>query len=512
MYSHLIGDQSLLNLELSLFFADISFLGVTFLPTAWFSVVMIYTSRYKLYHMVLPTLMAIPILTNVIIWTNPLHGLWRGVPLRDLTTTWFPISMYNYGEWFYVVHMPFSIGVGIVSNILLVRAFMTHEHTYRRQIGALLVAINLPLLVEILYQLGISIIPHFNVTVFFFPISGGILAWALLRRGLLDLTPIARDIVVESMTDLMVILDKQQRIIDVNPAARRLLFGDKKDIIGHDIHALLPEQTGLLQEASDTQSGHTEIELEQNGMERIYEVHQSLVTHPSGDIAGLLLLLRDVTDRRKAEDIFFEQARQVARMEERQRLARDLHDSVTQTLFAASTLADLLPRALEKKPEKVKDYAHNIQQLIQGTNAEMRLVLLELYPDALTDTDLGTIIQHLCDAYTGSTGTPVNFSTTAQIHLDEDSQLVFYRVAQEALNNISKHTEASQVIVKLTKGADSIELVVQDNGDGFDITTTPPDHFGLSNMVERAKDISAVVYIISTINEGTTIKLVKELS
>jgi len=495
-----------LNLQLSLFYADISFVGITFLPVGWLWVVMIYNGKRRQFHRLLPLIILVPVLTNIIIWTNSLHGLWRGDSYRDLTTASFPISIYNYGPWFYNVHIPFSLGVVLIAMIMLVRSFVFQQKAYRTQILILIFALGLPVVVEILHQLGLDPIPHFTATPLVFPISGILVSWVLLRHRFLDLTPIARELVVESMEDLMLVLDDQGRVIDLNPSARRRLFADRKAVVGQKIEVLLPD---VSQPISSDNSNYDEIEITQQGETRSYEVRLSYVTHPSGNKAGRLLLLHDITDRRRAEQVFYEQAQQVAVLEERQRLARELHDSVNQTLFAAGTLADLLPRAIEKKPEKVPEYAFNIRQLIHGTTAEMRLVLLELHPDALLKTDLGTIIKHLCDAYTGSTGTPVEFSSTAQVHLDEDAQIAFYRIAQEALHNIRKHADADTVTVQLRKSDDTLELVIADDGRGFDISDHPPGHFGLTNMVERAKSVGAVLYIISAINEGTTIKVVR---
>jgi signal transduction histidine kinase len=94
----------------------------------------------------------------------------------------------------------------------------------------------------------------------------------------------------------------------------------------------------------------------------------------------------------------------------------------------------------------------------------------------------------------------------------QDELFSWNSLTQEALNNISKHTQATQVIVKLVQHSDEIELVIQDNGSGFDLKDTPPDHFGLKNMMDRAKSINADINIMSSTNEGTTITVVGEIT
>lgn len=501
-----------LNLELSLFFADLSFLGVTFLAVTWLGVVMTYAGKTKRFMRRLPLIVLIPTLTNIVIWTNPLHHLWRSDSYRDLTTTWFPVSVYNYGPWYYTIHMGYNYLITVISLYMLWMAFTIKGRVYRSQISILASAFLLPYAIEMMNIFGIQPIPHYNSSTLFLPISGAIIAWGFLRYDLLELTPIARDLVVESMRDLMLVLDNQNRIIDINPAAREKLFGGSTRIVGMNLDRLIEHQDNLLSSLQNNHTNHSEVQLESGANEQVYETHFSPITDSSGNTAGQLLILRDITSRKQAEKAFYEQVQQVAVLEERQRLARELHDSVSQSLFAARTLADLLPRAIDKKPEKVSEYAFNIQQLIQGTTAEMRLVLLELYPDALTETELGIIIKHLCDAHTGATGIEVEFKAASQILLESAQQIVFYRITQEALNNIRKHTQATQVKVHLTKSDNIIELLIEDNGVGFDTTQIPTDHFGLKNMRERANSIDAKFEIRSEIDCGTSIKLVKEMS
>lgn len=502
---------STLNLDVAMFAADLSFLGITFFPIAWLNVVMIYVGKNKAFRRVSPFLILFPILTNVIIWTNPLHHLWRGDSYRDLTTTWFPISYYEYGPWF-LVHLIFSLSVTFTATYVLARSLFIREKAYRAQILSMLVALNLPLGVEILHRIGLQPIPHYNATTLVFPISALLTGWILFRHRFLDLMPIARDFVVESMDDLMLVLDDRKRLVDLNPSARQHLFRDHQGIIGTHLDDLLPDHSQRIAGIIENHYAHEEIEILRGDGCRTYEVSLSAIDNRARDHAGWLLLLRDITTRKQTEQAFYKQVQQVAILEERQRLARELHDSVNQTLFAARMLADLLPRAIDKKPEKVRDYACNIQQLIHEASAEIRLVLLELYPDALIETDLGTIIKHLCEAFKSPVGTQVDYSNNSQIHLEKDAQLAFYRIAQEALHNISKHTEATQVTVKLVERDDTIQLSVQDNGSGFDTTNTPPDHFGLTNMVERANSVGATLNIVSKIDDGTTITLARKMS
>lgn len=208
----------------------------------------------------------------------------------------------------------------------------------------------------------------------------------------------------------------------------------------------------------------------------------------------------------------YEQARSSAIEEERQRLARDLHDAVSQTLFSASAISEVLPRLMAKNSEKVPEYVMELGQLTRGAMAEMRSLLVELRPEALVNTELGILIKQLCDAFTGNTRIAVEASIMGKVNLPPDMQIAFYRVAQEALNNIAKHAQASNVVVTLSRTKDVVELDIRDDGIGFDMNTIPPDHFGIRIMRERIKLIDADLQISSQSGTGTEIRLRKTLS
>lgn len=197
------------------------------------------------------------------------------------------------------------------------------------------------------------------------------------------------------------------------------------------------------------------------------------------------------------------QAEQSAVAAERSRLARDLHDAVTQTLFTTSLIADVLPRIWERNPEEGKARLEQIRQLTRGALAEMRTLLLELRPATLTETNLGDLIRQLCLAFTGRTQIPVDVSVEGDFVLPPDVQVGFYRIAQELLNNVAKHAQASNVTVRLSEVAGQILLRVCDDGRGFDLESVPSGHMGLGIIRERAAAIGAMLDVDSRPGGGT---------
>ncbi|RME59963.1 MAG: sensor histidine kinase, partial [Caldilineae bacterium] len=200
-----------------------------------------------------------------------------------------------------------------------------------------------------------------------------------------------------------------------------------------------------------------------------------------------------------------EQVRRSAVAEERNRLARELHDAVTQTLFSTSLIAEVLPRLWARKPEEALERLAELRELTRGALAEMRTLLLELRPTALTEASLGDLLHQLADAITGRARIPVSVTVQGESVLPPDVQIAFYRIAQEALNNVAKHARASQAALTLTLGPDLVTLQVEDNGCGFDPDQIPPTSLGLGIMRERAQAIGADLHVQSQPNVGTTI-------
>jgi PAS domain S-box-containing protein len=194
---------------------------------------------------------------------------------------------------------------------------------------------------------------------------------------------------------------------------------------------------------------------------------------------------------------------------ERQRLARDLHDAVTQTIYSASLIAEALPRIWERSPVEAKRNLVKLRQLTRGALAEMRTLLFELRPAALEEAELGTLLQQLGDAMTGRTRIPVDVMVeTASPELPQDVKIVLYRITQEAFNNVAKHAGATQVTVALREEPDLVILTIHDNGQGFDPSTVPGERMGLDIMRERAKNIGAQLNARSTPGRGTEIAVI----
>jgi len=221
----------------------------------------------------------------------------------------------------------------------------------------------------------------------------------------------------------------------------------------------------------------------------------------SGRMDGVVVSVEDITDRLRAQEL----AELAAAAAERERLARDLHDAVTQTLFSVAAIAEALPRVWERDPAEGRRGLEDLRLLTQGALAEMRTLLLELRPAALTETSLGALLRQLGDAMVGRTQMPVTTTVKGEYRLPADVQIALYRIAQEALSNIARHARAGQATVSLSCEPGRVLLSISDDGCGLDLRDVRDQQMGLKIMRERAQGIGAELEVSGRPGRGTEV-------
>jgi signal transduction histidine kinase len=209
----------------------------------------------------------------------------------------------------------------------------------------------------------------------------------------------------------------------------------------------------------------------------------------------------------------YARAQRSAVAEERNRLARELHDAVTQTLFSASLIAEAVPATWGIDQEEGKQLLRELQQLTRGALAEMRTLLLELRPAALMEAELSELVRQLAVAAAGREGLPIDVHIDGRCTVPPEVHVALYRIAQEALNNTVKHSRAQRVEVRLVCSEPSdvrnrarrVRLEVRDDGRGFRSSDVAADHLGLSIMRERAEAVGATLQVRTAPGEGTDV-------
>jgi signal transduction histidine kinase len=201
------------------------------------------------------------------------------------------------------------------------------------------------------------------------------------------------------------------------------------------------------------------------------------------------------------------QAEELAVAQERNRLARDLHDSVTQSIFTITLTAEAAQILLEKEPAKVTVQLARIQELAQGALAEMRSLISQLRPTNASEAGLATAIHKHLATLRSQYGLAVEFQQEGDGQLSREQEQGLFRIVQEALNNVSKHAHTDKAVVTLRITDGRALLLVEDHGAGFCLSPgySSEGHFGLSNMRERAELQGGTFKVESLPGEGTRI-------
>jgi signal transduction histidine kinase len=193
---------------------------------------------------------------------------------------------------------------------------------------------------------------------------------------------------------------------------------------------------------------------------------------------------------------------------ERNRIGRELHDSVTQTLIAATVLAEELTAPAEMSPEALAGEVRSLARITRGAMAEMRVLLTEMRPEIVERARIGHLVRQLADAVRGrmQVDVSVRVEDTGSEALPGDVRAAVYRIAQESLNNVVKHSRARSVEVALAATSASVELSVRDDGVGF-APGASPTGMGLPGMQERADIVGAALRIRGLPGSGTEVAL-----
>jgi len=280
------------------FWVRVEYLGIVPVPTLWLLFALDYTGRGRRWRRLALWLAPVPLATAIAIWTNPLHRFfWTDLgahPLGSFITLRLTPGL---GFW---LHTGYSYVLLLAGTLLLLSALVRSPLAYRSQLIAALLGVAAPWLANALTIFGVFPVPHLDLTPFAFVLSGLCFGFGLLRLQLLDLVPVARDIAVERMTDSFIVLDPELRVIDLNPAARRLLAQSPRSAFGRPLVELLPAVDGVLAR-SDAAPLTDQIALQLGSSLCHYDVELQSTVSSGRAQPGFLLVMHDVTNRHRTE-------------------------------------------------------------------------------------------------------------------------------------------------------------------------------------------------------------------
>jgi PAS domain S-box-containing protein len=292
----------LLSVDLAaiVFWAKVQYVGITAVPVLWLTLVLAYTDRSKwLTRRNLTFLFIVPVLTLLLVWTNEFHELiWMNVTLN--TDGRFVRMDFSRGPWYWV-NVIYAYALILLSILLLLRSLLRSRGLYRRQFAALLIGSLFPWLGNLIYMTGLSF-SHLDLTPFAFTLTGLSGGWGLLHYRLLDIVPVARDAVIESMGDAVMVLNAQNHLVDLNPAAQEIIGQPAREVIGQPAGRVLSDWPALVEQYQNTTEAHTEITAATEEGKRHLDLSISPLYDRRGRLTGRLIVFRDITERKQVEE------------------------------------------------------------------------------------------------------------------------------------------------------------------------------------------------------------------
>lgn len=291
-----------------LLWGKFQYIGIAIAPLTWlvFAVTHAYQSRRIMPHTAF-VLSLVPVITIALALTTEEHGLvWKEIAFYQ--TGYFSALDVSYGPWFWV-HSIYSYGLLLYGAILIVRSLGRMQGVYRGQAVALLIGVAAPWAGNILYLSGLTPVPHLDLTPLAFALTTVALAWGIFGFHLMDMAPLARDLIVHEMQDAVIVLDVEGRIADLNPAAEHLIGWEVAHAVGKTAVEVFSAWPQVVQKYQDIAEASDEIVINDDEAQGWYEIRIAALRDRRKHFIGRVVTIRDITERKWAD----EQLRQLSR-------------------------------------------------------------------------------------------------------------------------------------------------------------------------------------------------------
>jgi signal transduction histidine kinase len=441
--------------------------------------------------------------SGVMATNDPHHLLWARL--------WFDGFVRFERGPLYPVILGYGLLLPTLSLLIFLRLALRSSRIYRGQGLLLFCGDALPLLAFLLQPAGLDPVAPLNPTILMLNVTGLLFTLAIYRFGMLGVVPVGRDTAMERMADGVVILDAKNRIIDLNPAAGQLLALVRRTTIGRPAGQALaayPDLARLLEHETATSA---EISLNGADQPRSYQANISPLTDARGFKLGRLVLLQDVTELKRTRELLEQQRRAIAAQQEREHLARELHDTVGQVFAFINVQGQTVRRLLARGEIASADqYVARLLEAASDADTDIRESIAGLRSSFSAQGFFPALAGYLeryeenCQIDTGLTRP----ETWGEGAFEPAVEVQLMRILQEALANTRKHSHARRVHLAFTEQNGCAQVVVQDDGQGFDLEQVrggSSQKFGLRLMRERAEEVGGSLAVYSQPGQGTKV-------
>lgn len=461
--------------QTKLFWANVNHIAVAAVPPAWLAFALQFTGRrHLLTTRTVGVLSAVSVAYVVLVWTNPQHRLIRelfGVHPVDGGSLLLIDQIFGPAFW---LHAVYGYGLMTVGTLLFAQLFVWTPRVYRRQVGLVLVGAIVPMATNVAFHADLYAPSGLDLTAFSFVVTGVLFFVALYRYQLLDLVPIARESVFDTLTEGIVVVDRQNRIVDINSAARTILAADDGSIIGTNAQGVLPA-VDIPVTPTDENEVRTDVSYETDKADRRLAVTETPLTNVSGTLIGRTITLRDVTETRAL------QAEVSAQLDEMVAVNRELETFTTAISHDLRQPARTTERYIERVRQSEPALSAENEEIlaVAQTNAErMQSMLSALLQYSRIDHGDHEFEPVSLEAVVDTATTSLRFSiedSEATISVGElptvngvEHQLV--RLLQNLISNAISYSgaEPPEISIAATTSETAHVITVADAGVGID--------------------------------------------
>ncbi|MHB1159334.1 MAG: histidine kinase N-terminal 7TM domain-containing protein [Chloroflexota bacterium] len=499
------------DLPTKLFWADLHYIGFVGGPVAWFIMTCEYTGcGPPLNPRRILLLCAVPAATVVLAFTNEAHGLIRSSVYLDTDQEiWGLVRVFGPGYW---AALGYTYAVGLAGNLVLFTFAERAPPRQKMQPLALLAGVLLAAPVNLAFSVGVSPIPNFDLTPVLFGFSGLIMGWGIFRFHLFDVVPLDRRQVMASLSDGVITLDGSGELLEVNPAARRILRLPQGEEGQLEVRQLL-EAMPVLGRLSDGSAMEVEGSIYGNGVSTRYEARASPVTGVGGRQTGRAIVVRDITKQSEDHSRRVSQQRAVATMQERRRLAREVNAGVNQVLGYVIAEAQALQEMLVAgEMGAARPRLRRLAVVAREALMDAREFVLGAWTADTGEGNFLAAVDSQVQRFGRISSARVRLTTTAAtgVQLEPMAEVQLLRVLQEALSGIRGHSGTRFVEVVVEVRDRVLLLSVEDDG------ALPPAgirHGGgsappsLSSMRERMREVGGRLGFFITPGGGTRLEI-----